>query len=71
MSNKRRKRIGSQKIARNLAIRNRRGAVKLGNPLAGEGVIYRHPHASAQLIERGTQLMADTERHTANYWRGA
>jgi len=69
MSNKQRKNRGSQKIARNLYIRLRRGAVKAGTPLPGDGA-WRAGHDAA-VTTRGAQLREDIDRYTAAYWRGA
>lgn len=72
MSNKRRKSIGSQKIARNLAIRIRRGAVKAGNPLPGHSRIYTDgTHLDAAYTSHGQQLWEHITHHTDAYWRGA
>jgi hypothetical protein len=62
MSNRRRKTIGSQKIARNLAIRIRRGAHKMGNPLPG--------HGRNTPTNNTTHLQQHTSNHTDAYWRG-
>ena len=60
MSNRRRKRTGSQKIARNLAIRIRRGAVKAGNPLPGHGT-WRDTWLNATTTELdGKPIHTDT-----------
>ena len=71
MSNRRRKRTGSQKIARNLAIRIRRGAHKLGNPLPGDSHIYTDCNIDEKYRAHGEQLRTNLEQHTAAYWRGA
>lgn len=68
MSNKRRKSRGSAKIARNLAIRLRRGAEKLGNTTAGRSKVYELEHLEASYKTRGEKLREDVERHTAAYW---
>ena len=64
MSNRRRKNRGSHKIARSLYIRLRRGAVKAGTPLPGEGA-WRSAHD-----KRGAQLREELDSYTASYWRG-
>lgn len=70
MSNKRRKRIGSQKIAYNLAIRIRRGAVKAGNRLPGESRTYERDDLTEAYQLHGSKI-ATANRITDAYWRGA
>lgn len=53
MSNKRRKRLGTEKIKRNRLIRVARGARKLGTNLPGDGRAFRAP--------AGWKLSADLE----------
>lgn len=68
MSNRRRKRIGSQKIARNLAIRIRRGAERAGTPLPGYSIVYRHPHISDAYLAHGVDVANRSDALTASYW---
>ena len=70
MSNRRRKNTGNKKIARNLAIRIRRGAVKLGNPLPGHSRTYTTKHLEAKYAAHGEQLRERIALHTAAHWRG-
>ena len=70
MSNKRRKATGSTSIARNLAIRIRRGAAKAGTPLPGHSRIYNRDDLDASYTTHGQQLRDELERHTDAYWRG-
>ena len=71
MSNKRRKRIGSQKIARNLAIRVLRGATKAGTPPPGHSQLYARNDLDANYHAHGDKLREQLHHYTAAYWRGA
>lgn len=73
MSNKRRKSIGSQKIARNLAIRVLRGATKAGTPPPGHSRTYSRTDITldANYHAHGDKLREQLHHYTAAYWRGA
>lgn len=68
MSNRRRKRTGSSKIARNLAIRIRRGAAKAGTPLPGDSRIYERDDLEAAYVVRGHELRESRSELTAAYF---
>lgn len=70
MSNKRRKSIGGAKIARNLAVRIRRGAVRLGNPMPGHGrwrdawleAIAEESDSGVRYVDRDGRVLVDRAR---------
>jgi hypothetical protein len=59
MSNKRRKSIGSAKIARNRTLRVVRGALKAGNPLPGCG--FMPVEATAALRQHSDKAWQQTQ----------
>lgn len=74
MSNKRRKRLGTEKIKRNRLIRVARGARKLGTNLPGDGRAFRAPAGwklSADLETRRDQHHEDMNTLVVPYFRGA
>lgn len=67
MSNKRRTNRGNQKIARNLFIRLRRGAVKAGVPLPGNGA-WRSEYPTDASVAKRSQELKDLMATTDAYW---